>query len=277
MSRTTSTSFTASAEVGLPVVDRLVDAELAQEVVLGRARRADHIRAARLGDLHGHMPDPAGRRVDQHPLPGLDLGVLHQRLPRGQRDQGERARLDVVDTGRLVDEGAGRGGDVLGVRAVAPRVGQHPEDLVAGCETGDTDADGLDDAGDVPAEGERRLAEEAAGGPVLPVGGVEPGGVDPDQDLVGARRGALDLGDFEDLGTAEGVLRDDSHGVHSAHGQSACRVPHDKEMARWPTFDRIVPCSMWNGSWSWRSTASTPSSWASPAVSSARPTATTRC
>jgi hypothetical protein len=49
------------------------------------------------------------------------------------------------------------GGHVLGVGAGPVGVGQHAEDLVARLEQGD--ADGLDDPGDVPAQGEGQAVD----------------------------------------------------------------------------------------------------------------------
>jgi hypothetical protein len=53
--------------------------------VLGGGRRADDVRAARLGDLHRDMPHAAGRRVHQYPLSRLYLSGVDERLPGGQR------------------------------------------------------------------------------------------------------------------------------------------------------------------------------------------------
>lgn len=88
---------------------------------------------------------------------------------------------------------------------------QHAEDFVAGPEQGDSDAHGLDDTGDVPAEDERRRWEEGTVASVLPVRGVHTSGVDADEDLGWARlrNGQLDL--MEDFGASELVLADGPH------------------------------------------------------------------
>jgi hypothetical protein len=52
------------------VVDAGISAELAQESMLGGARRPGDMSPAFLGDLYGEVTDTAGRGVDQHPLPG---------------------------------------------------------------------------------------------------------------------------------------------------------------------------------------------------------------
>ena len=70
------------------VVDRLVGAQLREEVVLGGARRADHVSASRLRDLHGEMTDAARGSQHEHALSRLDVRRLDERLPG--RQPGER-------------------------------------------------------------------------------------------------------------------------------------------------------------------------------------------
>ena len=205
-------------DVDVVVVDRLVDAELAQEVVLAGAGGADHVRTAGLGDLHGHVPDAAGGGVDEHPLARLDVGVLDERLPCGQRHERQGGGLHVVEGGGLGGEPGRGGGDVLGVGSVPERVREHPEHLVAGGEARDADAHLLHHSGQVPAEHERGRAEEAAVLTVLPVGGVDAGGLDADEDLVGSRGGAGEVDDGEDVRLPEGVLVHGAHGGVVAHG-----------------------------------------------------------
>ncbi len=120
------------------------------------------------------MADAAGCRVDEDALPGLDVGGVDEGLVGGQGGERQSAGLDVVDAGGLVDEGAGGAGHVLGVGADTVGVGQHAEDLVARLEQGDAGADGLDDAGDVPAQDEGQHAGGHGLGTVPPVGRVEP-------------------------------------------------------------------------------------------------------
>lgn len=150
--------------------------------------------------------------MDQDALPRLHLGGVDQGLPGGQSGERNGARLHVVDLGRLVREGAGGRGDVLGVRAHAVRVGQHAEHLVARLEQGHAETRLLDDAGHVPAQDERRFAEEDAERPVLPVGRIDACGMDPDEDLAQSRCRAFALDLLQYLGAAEGVLADGPHG-----------------------------------------------------------------
>ena len=248
VSRTTSTSPTASAKSVVAVVDHLVRAELAQEVVLGGARGADDVRAARLGDLHGEVADAAGGGVDQHPLPRPDVGGVDQGLPGGERGQRQRGRPATWSRpAGLRGEGAGGAGDVLGVGAGAVRVGQHAEDLVARLEEGDAEADRLDDAGDVPAEDERRLA---AGQPpaaaVLPVGRVDARPRAPGRGLAQARaRDASSSASSSTSGPPKASWLIGAHRVVVWCSWFRCVQPaagrRSATMARWPSFDRIVP------------------------------------
>ena len=174
--------------------------------MLGRAGRADHVRAAGLGDLHGEVADAAGRGVDQRPLAGAQVRRVDQRLPGRQGGQRDGAGRHVVHVGRLGGERARRADHVLGERAHAERVRQHAEHLVAGREQGHPQADRLDHAGGLPAQHERRIAEEPAGRPVLPVGGVQAGRVHPDEDLRGAGLRPVQLDDPQHLRPAQHVL-----------------------------------------------------------------------
>ena len=66
--------------------------------MLCRARRADHVGASRLGDLHAEMPDSSGSGEDEHALAGLDFGRLDEGLPRRQPRERERRGLDVAQS-----------------------------------------------------------------------------------------------------------------------------------------------------------------------------------
>jgi DNA-binding HxlR family transcriptional regulator len=172
------------------VVDDLVRAQVTEQIVLRRPGGADHPGATGRRDLHGQVPDPTGRRVHEHRPPGRHLRRVDQRLPGRQRGQRQRGGLDVGQRVRGAGELARGRRDVLGVSAGQPREVRHPEDPVARGEPGDAEADLLDDARHVPAEDERRRAEQSgdalprAG---LPVDRVHARGVHAHQDLGGAR------------------------------------------------------------------------------------------
>ena len=189
------------------VVDRLVDPEIAEEVVLLLPGGADHVGASRLGDLHGEVTHPTGRRVDQNARALPHLRHVDQRLPG--REPGERQ-----SPGLLIAESVGgtrqlarRRGDVLRVASRQPREPGHAEDPVARREAGDVGVDLLHDAGDVPAQDERRLPD---GLPVpaaltgFPVDRVDPGGGDTNKDLGRNGLGPLHISQLEDLWPAQG-------------------------------------------------------------------------
>ena len=69
----------------------------AQEgVVACRCGRAD-AGSLPAGELGGEDADAPGRVVDQDPLPGREAGVDEERLPGGERREGDRGGVDVVE------------------------------------------------------------------------------------------------------------------------------------------------------------------------------------
>ena len=142
--------------------------------MLGCARRPDDVRTQLGRDLHGDVSHATGCGVHEDPLSGLQVGKVHQGLPRGEPDQGQARARGCIQPSRPTDEGAGTCDHILGIPTPSPRVGQHAHDLIAGPEDRDADADLLDHATDVPPQRERRVTEEAASGPVFPVRGVDP-------------------------------------------------------------------------------------------------------
>ena len=202
-----------SREVARLVVDQLVGAQAADEFVLGGARRANHVGAASLGDLHGQVPDAASCPVDQHPLPGRELGGVDQALPGGEARQRQRGGLGMRQPGRLAGELAGRRRYVL--RVGAGRAGEkgHPVYFVADVKPGDA-FQALNHARDVPAEDERRLADQRElAGPDKRLHGVHAHGLDADQHLCGQRHWPVYLSNLQDLGTAESLLNNGMHAL----------------------------------------------------------------
>ena len=64
-----------------------------QHIPLAGTGGREHLRAQVPGDLHRGHADPAGRRVDQHRLPGPQPGQVHQRVLRGRERHRHRRRL----------------------------------------------------------------------------------------------------------------------------------------------------------------------------------------
>src|SRR5690606_1138161 len=143
------------------VVDRLVDAEVVQQVVLRRRRRADHVRAPRLRDLDREVPDPARGGVHEDALPRLHVGDVDQALPRGEPGERQAGRLDLGQARGAAGEVARRRRHELRVGARLAWEPRHPEHRVAHREAGDAPPDRVDRARDAPAHGERRRPEPA--------------------------------------------------------------------------------------------------------------------
>ncbi len=104
--------------------------------------------------------------------------------------------------------------DVFGERAAA-----GAEDLVAGLERGHVRADSLDDAGDVgsrngllrPPEPEHEPRDERRAAGHVPVGGIDAGGADADEDVVLPHLRPVDLLESEQVGRAVLPLHDRLH------------------------------------------------------------------
>jgi hypothetical protein len=88
------------------VVNRLVAAQFTdQPDVFGAGGSADYSRAVRLGELHRHRTDSAGRRVDQHSLPRAQFRGVKQCLVRRQRADGYGCRRGEIQYAGLDCEG----------------------------------------------------------------------------------------------------------------------------------------------------------------------------
>jgi hypothetical protein len=102
-------------EVGGTVVDQLIGPQTRDEVMLDRARSADNVSAASLGDLDRQVPDAAAGPMDQYSLARRHLSGVHQGLPRGKTRQRQRGGLGVGEAGRLAGKLTGRRCDILGL------------------------------------------------------------------------------------------------------------------------------------------------------------------
>ena len=88
----------------LCVIDRLVHAELAQQILILGGGRRENVRAFPLRELHGEMTNSAAAGMNQHALARLQLRGVEQRLPRGQRGQRHGRRADVMKRVRFERE-----------------------------------------------------------------------------------------------------------------------------------------------------------------------------
>jgi hypothetical protein len=176
-------------------VDRLVSAEGAHGVQALAGGGADHVGAAPARELRREVADTASRAVDEHPLPVLELSVIEQALPGGERGEGNRPTLHVVERGRLGRETAGRHGGVHRGDAVSVEAGQRVHRFA--------DRDRLEavgDSGNDPGELVGRGSGKAIDGPVELVAG-NGGGVDLYECCPGMQARSLDLPEYKATGT----------------------------------------------------------------------------
>src|SRR4029077_4577954 len=143
----------------LRVIDRLVSAELAQQVLIFSGSRRENVGAFPFCELHGEVTDSAAAGVNQHALAWLQMRGVEQRLPRGQRRQRHGRRPDMMKRLRFEREFWFANDDIIGVRAVARWIGKAVN-LVADLESslgGGTRSDVFYRARDIPPENEREF------------------------------------------------------------------------------------------------------------------------
>ena len=157
------------------------------------------------------MPDATGGPEHEHALSGLNVGCLDERLPGRQPGEWKRGGFDVRQSLGRDRELARRRRHVLRIGGSLTGESRHPEDPIAHRESRDAAAQSLHCAGDIPADGERRLAKEAASKAHLPVHGIDPRGGHAHEHLGRRRRGPVDFHDLEHLRPAERVLGDRAH------------------------------------------------------------------
>jgi hypothetical protein len=202
---------------GARVVDELVGAQFAQELLVPGRGDCDHPGPPGAGELDQEVPDAAGGAVDQHRAVPPDPDVVEQELVRGQPGQWHGGGVDVVEGCGLAREVLLGSGRVLGVGVagvvVDRREAHQAEHLVPDPQAADPGSDGGDRAGRLDARDERQRGPGRAqlrrepGVPLapVPVERVEPGRVHPYQHLARAWCRARYLLDAEHLGPAEPV------------------------------------------------------------------------
>ncbi|HLH58620.1 MAG TPA: ester cyclase [Streptosporangiaceae bacterium] len=164
-------------------------AELAQQVVPGRAGRGHHGGTAAGGKLDRHQADAPGGTVDQHRVARADVG-RGQGVPRRRAGEHQAGGLGPVDRGRLGHERGGGDRQAGRVGAAGP-VGDH---LVAGLDRpgrpGRAGPHRGDHARGLGAEPDRKLGRIGAEHPAvdLVVDRVDAGGPHLDPRLARPRR-----------------------------------------------------------------------------------------
>ena len=201
-------------EVVVAVVERPRRSQPGEEVGLLAPRGGEDVGAARRGDLHGEVADPARAAVDQHVVALLHADRVDDDLPGGQPGQRQRPRLLDRERVRLALEVARGRGDELGVGARFAREPGHAEDLVADLEAGHATAHLGHLAADVPADRDREVPHARRRSPSharLEVDRVDPGGADPHLDLGRDRLRSVDLLEPQHLRPTELMLDDRLH------------------------------------------------------------------
>ena len=109
-------------EVGLPVVDRELGAELAAQLrLLGGSRGREHARAGVHAELERGRARAARARVHEQRLARLHAGPFVEREPREMERHEDRGRFGLGHVGRHLERHARRRDDVLGVAAERAR------------------------------------------------------------------------------------------------------------------------------------------------------------
>ena len=193
----------------MPVVDRVIDAELAQRVVLERAGRADHGRPPQACQLGRGGADAAAGVVNEHGLAGSERGHPVKGERRGQEVHRDGGRLRVGQAVGDVKDLRRRDHHGVGISAEA----RQGDDPLAGREADHRPPERVDVPRHLVADDDRcarRVRIEAEAG--QDVGEVDPGGADADADLAIARRRIRPLAQLEDLGRTEPRNDDLAHG-----------------------------------------------------------------
>jgi hypothetical protein len=129
---------------------------------------------------------PPAHALDQDRLADFELQRVLDGDERGEAHQRHRGRINVGDAVRLFRDYGSLDCDLFGVRALLAGFGDA-EHRIAGAKVRAPRTDGADDAREVAAEHVRELRLPIRFAcPHLPVGAVDAGGMDVDDDLPGA-------------------------------------------------------------------------------------------
>jgi len=178
-------------EVIASVVQDVVGADRGDQIGLGRAADAGDLSSEGLRDLHSVGADATGRAGDQHVLSWLEAPGVTQALQGSQPGDRDGRGLAEGEAGRLAGELVLAGAGVVGERTLA-----DAEHLLADRESGDIGAGRHDRAGHVQS-GHRVLGgAQARDQPddvrlarhQVPGAPVEPGGMNPEEDLAASGR-----------------------------------------------------------------------------------------
>jgi hypothetical protein len=194
------------------VVDDHVCAQTFDEGPLCLASRDRDMRTMIFGYLYGDMSDPSASTVNEHELGCRQSSTIDQRLPSCETNQRQRGRASVIDTAGLERQLARRRHDKAGVGRGSARRQRHAVHLVAGLKSIDPWHDFLDHAGDIPAQHERRRAEQRKRSRAHHrLESVRPDRLDTNQHLGQRWPGLFEIDLLEHFRTAEHILGNRSH------------------------------------------------------------------
>jgi len=146
-----------------------------------------------VGELHGIGADIAGRAMDENGLSDGKLGMVEQRLLRGNGDNGDRGSFDMADAFGLRSNHPGCCNRVLRIGADEAGIGNAVHGIAVG-HMCNTFADCFDRAREIGTECQRQGLGQGAlarSDPAIP--GADTGRMHLDQNLILAGRGDLDL------------------------------------------------------------------------------------
>ncbi len=214
-------AFTSCGDVGVPVIDRVLDAEAPERVVLDGGGRADDGGAAQARELDGGDAHAAAGVVDEHRFAGIERRHAVQRERRCQVVDGHGRRFRVAELVRELESQRGRNHDDVRVAAEA-RQRHHP---IAVAHSRDPRADAVDASGDFVADDDGRfwsvwIEAEAR----EDVGEVDARGADTEANLALTRRG---IGGFPHLEDIRRAVAEDDRLPHEGGQRTTLRPgPH---------------------------------------------------
>ena len=221
-------------DVGVAVVDRVLDAEAAQRVVFVRRRRPDDRCAPQPGELRRRDADAAASVVDEHGFAGGQRGHPVERQRCGQIGDRDCRGLGVAEPiGKPVDLRR-RHRHHVGIAAEA----RQRDDAIAGVHGGDPRADRVDEPGHLVADDHRRLRRVGVDADTgEEVGEIDAGRADADPDLALRGRRIGVFAQLEHVGVP--VPRDDRL-AHRREFTGNARAS-DRSGQMWPHVAIIVP------------------------------------
>src|SRR3984885_8001084 len=171
------------AEIFDIVVNHPVCTKATYVVMVGGARRRDHLGTQVLRELNGKAGDAASAALNQNSFAGLELRCIIHRPQRGETDQPHGGCLGVTEPIWLLGNERGLDGNPFGVGSFDTLI-SDPEHRVADSEISHAGTYSADDAREITAQDMRKLDAIAASAQThLVISSVEACGVGVDEDF----------------------------------------------------------------------------------------------